>query len=153
MLDSSVQFSHSVVSNTLRPHELQHVRLPCPSPTPGACSNSCPLSRLITSNHLMLCHPLLLLSSIFPSNRVFPSESVLCIKWPKYWSFSFNISPSNEYSGLQIASGQTRDGKSEHQHSRNQWTKMDWNGWLTQITIILTTIGTSKAFLPLEEME
>ena len=51
-------------------------------------------------NHLNLCHPLLLLPSIFPSMRVFSSESVLCIRWPKYWSFSFNISPSNEYSGL-----------------------------------------------------
>ena len=52
------------------------------------------------SNHLILCHPLLLLPSIFPSIRVFPNESVLQIRWPKYWSFSFNISPSNEYSGL-----------------------------------------------------
>ena len=51
-------------------------------------------------NHLILCHPLLLLPSIFPSIRVFPSESVLCIRWPKYWSFSFSISPSSEYSGL-----------------------------------------------------
>ena len=74
---------------------LQHARLPCPSPNPGACSNSCPLSQC---NHLILCHPLLLLPSIFPSIRVFSKESVLCIKWPKYWSFS--ISPSNKYSGL-----------------------------------------------------
>ena len=55
---------------------------------------------VMPSNHLILCHPLLLLSSIFPSIRVFSSESVLCISWPKYWSFSFSISPSNEYSGL-----------------------------------------------------
>ena len=52
------------------------------------------------SNHLILCHPLLLLPSIFPSIRVFSSESALCIRWPKYWSFSFNISPSNENPGL-----------------------------------------------------
>ena len=52
------------------------------------------------SNHLILCHPLLLLPSIFPSIRVFSNESVLCIRWPKYWSLSFSISPSNEYSGL-----------------------------------------------------
>ena len=52
------------------------------------------------SNHLILCHPLLLLPSVFPSIRVFSTESVLHIRWPKYWSFSFNISPSNEYSGL-----------------------------------------------------
>ena len=55
---------------------------------------------VIPSNHLILCHPLLLLPSIFPSIRVFSNESVLCIRWPKYWSFSFSISPSNEYSGL-----------------------------------------------------
>ena len=55
---------------------------------------------VMPSNHLILCHPLLLLPLIFPSIRVFSSESVLCIRWPKYWSFSFSISPSNEYSGL-----------------------------------------------------
>ena len=52
------------------------------------------------SNRLIFCHPFLLLPSIFPSIRVFPKKSVLCISWPKYWSFSFSISPSNEYSGL-----------------------------------------------------
>ena len=55
---------------------------------------------MMPSNHLILCHPLLLLPSIFPSIRVFSNESALCIRWPKYWSFSFNISPSSEYSGL-----------------------------------------------------
>ena len=55
---------------------------------------------VMTSNHLILCRPLLLLPSIFPSIRVFSNESALHIRWPKYWSFSFNISPSNEYSGL-----------------------------------------------------
>ena len=55
---------------------------------------------VMLSNHLILCHPLLLLPSIFPSIRVFSNESVLCIRWPKYWSFIFSISPSNEYSGL-----------------------------------------------------
>ena len=69
-------------------------------------TNSWSLLRLMSiesvmpSNHLILCHPLLLLPSIFPSFRVFSNESALCIKWPKYWNFSFNISPSNEYSGL-----------------------------------------------------
>ena len=56
--------------------------------------------QVMPSSHLILCRPLLLLPSIFPSIRVFPNESVLCIKWPNYWSFSFSISPSNEYSGL-----------------------------------------------------
>ena len=55
---------------------------------------------VMPSNHLIFCHPILLLPSIFPSIRVFSSESVLCIRWPKYWSFNFSISPSNEYSGL-----------------------------------------------------
>ena len=55
---------------------------------------------VMPSNHLILCHPLLLLPSIFPSIRVFSNESILCIRWPKYWSFSFSISPSKEYSGL-----------------------------------------------------
>ena len=59
-----------------------------------------PIESAIPSNHLILCHPLLLLPSIFPRIRVFSKESVLRIQWPKYWSFSFNISPSNEYSGL-----------------------------------------------------
>ena len=58
------------------------------------------IESVMPSNHLILCCPLLLLPSIFPSNRVFSKESVLCIRWPKYWSFSFSISPSNEYSGL-----------------------------------------------------
>ena len=70
----------------------------CLSPTPGACSNSCPLSWWC--HPLILCRPLLLLPSIFPSIRVFSNESFLRIRWPKYWSFSFNISPSSEYSGL-----------------------------------------------------
>ena len=97
---ASVQFSHSVLSNSLRPHELQHARLPCPSPTPGVYSNSCPLSQWCPSNHLILCRPLLLPPSIFPSIRVFSNVSALRLRWPKYWSFSFNISPSNEHSGL-----------------------------------------------------
>ena len=58
------------------------------------------IESVMPSNHLIFCHPLLLLPSIFPSIRVFSNESVLCIRWPKYWSLSFKISPSNEYSGL-----------------------------------------------------
>ena len=197
----SIQFSRSVLSDFLRPHRLQRTRLSCPSPTPRACSNSCPLSRwchptisssdipfssclqsfpasgfflmsqffassgqsigvsatlsvlpmnsvqslsriwlfvtpwtrarqaslsitnsqsllklmsitsVMPSNLLILCRPhspfyflnlfpLLHLPSIFPTIGVFSNESVLHIKWPKYWSFSFSISPSNEYSGL-----------------------------------------------------
>ena len=94
-----VQFRHSVVSNSFRPHGLQHARLPCPSPTPGVYSNSYPLNQWCHPT-ISSCHPLLLLPSIFPNIRVFSNESDLPIRWPKYWSFSFSISPSNEYSGL-----------------------------------------------------
>ena len=65
-----------------------------------------PTESMMLSNHLILCHPLLLLPSIFPSIKVFSNESVLCIRWPKYWSFSFSMSPSREYLGL-ISSGLT----------------------------------------------
>ena len=78
---------------------LQHTRPPCTSSTPGVYSNSS-IKSLMPSNHLILYHPLILLPSIFPSIRVFSNESVLRIRWPEYWSFSFSISPSNEYSGL-----------------------------------------------------
>ena len=85
---------------TLRPHGLQHAGLPCPSPTPGAYSKLTSIESVMPSKHLILCRPLLLPPSIFLSIRVFSNESVLRIRWPKYWSFSFSISPSNEYSGL-----------------------------------------------------
>ena len=87
------------MSNTLQPHGLQHTRLPCPSPTPRAYSNMS-IESGMPSNHLILCRPLILPPSIFPSTRVFSNGSVLRIRWPKYWSFSFSISPSNEYPGL-----------------------------------------------------
>ena len=87
------------MSDSLQPHELQHARPPCPSPTPGVYPNPCPLM-VMPSKHLILCRPLLLLPSIPPSIRVFSNESALRIRWPKYWSFSFNISPSKEHSGL-----------------------------------------------------
>ena len=96
----SVQFSHSVVSDSLRPHESQHARPPCPSPTPGVHPNSSPSSRVMPSSHLILCRPLLLLAPIPPRIRVFSNESTLRMRWPKYWSFSFSISPSNEHPGL-----------------------------------------------------
>ena len=120
MLDNiglSVQFSPSVVSNSMRPHGLQHVRLSCPSPTPRVYSNSCPSSRW--------CHPTIS-SSVIPfsclhlsQHRVFSIESVR-IRWPKYWSFS--ISPSNEYS--------TQD-----------WFPLGWTGWIS-----LQSKGLSRVF-------
>ena len=86
--------------NSLQSPRLQHIRLSCPSPSPGICSNSCLLSWWYYLNCLILCCPILLLPSVFPSIRVFSNESALPIRWPKYWSFSFSISPSIEYSGL-----------------------------------------------------
>ena len=97
---SSVQFSRSVVSDSLRHHESQHARPPCP------VTNSCSSLRLTSiesvmpSSHLILCHPLLLLPPIPPSIRVFSNESTLCMRWPKYWSFSFSIIRSKEIPGL-----------------------------------------------------
>ena len=94
----SVQFSRSV-SDSLQRNELQHTRFPSASPTPGVAQTH--IHRVGDAIHrLVLCHPLLLLPSIFPSIRVFSNESVLCIRGPKHWSFSFSISPANEYSGL-----------------------------------------------------
>ena len=96
-------FQFSLVAQscpTLQPHGLQHVRLPCPSPSPGACLNSCPLSRW--------CHPTVSSSVVpfssclqsFPVSGSFYNEWTLSIRWPKFWSFSFSMSLSNEYSGL-----------------------------------------------------
>ena len=93
----SVQFSHSVVCDSLWPHGLQHTRHPCPSPTPRVYPNSYPLSWWCHPN-LILCCPLPLPPSIFPST--FSNKPALHIRWPTYWSFSFSISPSNEYSRL-----------------------------------------------------
>ena len=87
------------MSDSLQPHELQHARPSCPSPTPRVCWNPS-IDSVTPSNHLILCHPLLLLPSIFPYIRVFSNESALCIRWSKYWSFSFSIIPSNEHSEL-----------------------------------------------------
>jgi len=96
----SDQISHSVVSDSLRPHESQHARPPCPSPTPGVHSRLKSIESVMPSSHLILCCPLLLLPLIPPSIRVFSNESALRMKWPKYWSFSFSIIPSKEHQGL-----------------------------------------------------
>ena len=129
---SSVQFSHSVVSDSLRPHELQYEPgIPLlgiyTSVQFSSVAQSCPtlcdpmnrttlglpvhhqswsllklmcIKSVMPSSHLILCHPLLLLPSIFPSIRVFSNDSALRIRWPKYWSFSFSIIPSKEIPGL-----------------------------------------------------
>ena len=100
--DKSSQFSSLQLLSRVRlfaPHGLQHARPPCSSPTPGGHTNMS-IESVMPSNHLILCCPLFLPHSVFPSIRVFSNESVLHIRWPKYWSFSFSISPSNEHSGL-----------------------------------------------------
>ena len=90
----------SLVSCSPRPHGLQHPRLPCPSFTISwSWLRLMSVESVMPSNHLILCHPLLL-PSIFPSIRVFSNKSTLHMRWPKYWSLSFNISPSNEQPGL-----------------------------------------------------
>ena len=95
----SVQFSCSIVSDSLRPHESQHARPPCPSPSPGVHSNLS-IKSVMSSSHLILCRPLFLPPPIPPSIRVFSNESTLRMRWPKYWCFSFSISPSKEHPGL-----------------------------------------------------
>ena len=113
---SSVQFSRSVVSDSLQPHESQHARPPCPSPTPRVNPNPRPLSQwchpaiesVMPSSHwvgdaIQPSHPLsspVLLPPMPPSIRVFSNESTLYMRWPKYWSFSFSIRPSSEHPGL-----------------------------------------------------
>ena len=97
---SSVQFSRSVVSDSLRPHGLQHTRLPYFNTNSQSLLKLMSIESVMPSNHLILCRPLLLAPSVIPSIRVFSNESTVRIRWPKDWSFSFSISPSNEYSGL-----------------------------------------------------
>ena len=99
-LEAPVQLSCSVVFDSLQPHGLQLARPPGPSPAPGCSLKLMSIESVMPSNHLILCRPLLLPASISPSIRVFADESVLPIRWPEYCSFSFNISPSNENSGL-----------------------------------------------------
>ena len=120
----SVQSSHSVMFKSLWPHGLQHARVPCPSTTLGACSNSCPLSQWYHPT-ISSCHPLLLLPSIFPNIKVFSNESALRIRWPKYWSFSFSISPSNELISFRI----------------QDWSPLGWTGWIS-----LLSRGLSRVF-------
>ena len=119
--NTSVQFSHSVLSDSLWRHGLQHTRLPCPSLTPRAYSLMS-IELVMPSNHLILCCPLLLLPSIFPSIMGFSNESVLRTRWPKYWSFSFSINLSNEYS--------------------KDWFPLGLTGWIS-----LLSKGLSKSLL------
>ena len=91
-------FSHQSCAQFFTSHGLQHTRLPFPSIS-WSLLKLMSIESVIPSNCLIVCHALLLLLSIFPHIRAFSNESALCTRWPKYWSFSFSISPSNEYSG------------------------------------------------------
>ena len=117
---NSVQFSHSVMSNSLQPHGLQHARLPWHHQLLELAQTHVHWS-VMPSNHLILCRPLLLQPLVFPNIRVFSNESVLRISWPKYWSFSFRISPSNEYI--------------------QDWFPLGWTGWIS-----LQSKGLSRVF-------
>ena len=94
----SVQFSRSVVPDSLWPHESQHARPPITNSQSSLKLTS--IESMMPSSHLILCRPLLLLPPVPPSIRVFSNESTLGMRWPKYWSFSFSISPSNEHPRL-----------------------------------------------------
>ena len=93
------QFSHSVVSDSLQPHELQHARPPCEHQLLEFTQTHV-RQVVMPSSHLIICHPLLFLPPTPPSIKVFSNEPTLCMRWPKYWSSSFSISPSNEHPGL-----------------------------------------------------
>ena len=145
----------SVVADSLQPHGLQHHRLPCPSPTPGACANWHPSSQW--------CHPIISSSVIpfssclqsFPmsQDRVYSNESVLYIRWPKYWKFSFIISPSNEYSGLisfridwfdLLAVQRTLKSLRQH-HSSKEWLLQHSAFFIVQLTHPYMTTGKTVA--------
>ena len=115
---NSVKFSHSLMSNSLWPHGLQDPGFPVHHQLPQLTKFTS-IQSVMPSNHLILCRPLLLLPSIFPSIRVFSNELAL-YSWPEYWSFSFSISPSNEYSGL---------------------ISLRWTGWIS-----LQSKGLSRVF-------
>ena len=88
------------MSNSLRPHELQQARTPCPFTNSWGSLKLMSIELMMTSSHLILCHPLLLLPPISPRIRAFSNESTLRMRWPKYWNFSFSIIPSKEHPGL-----------------------------------------------------
>ena len=117
LLIQGVQFSRSVVSDSLRPHESQHARPPCPSPSPGVHSVTS-IESVMPSSHLILCRPLLLLPPIPPSIRVFSNESTLRMRWPKYWSLA-SFLPKNA----------------------QDWSPPAWTGWIS-----LQSKGLSRDF-------
>ena len=116
---SSVQFSHSVMSDSLQPHGLQHNQASLSITNSRSLLKLMSIELVMPSNHLILCCPLLLPPSIFPSIRVSSNESVLHISYPKEWSFTFNLSPSNEHSGLISF--------------RKDWLDLQWSKGLSRV--------------------
>ena len=127
------------MSDSLRPHESQHARPPCPSPTPGVHSDSCPSSQWCHPAISSSVRPLLLLPLILPSIKVFSNESILCMRWPKYRSFSFNISPSNEYSRL-------ISFRIDLLYSLNSLIEMQYLGASSKMTELISVHFQGKAF-------
>ena len=152
--DSSAQFSRSVVTDSLRPCGLQYTRLPCPSPIPRSLLKLMSVESVMPSNHLILCHSLLL-PSIFPRIRVFSNESVLHIKWPKDQSFSFSISPSNEYSGLisfrmdwlDLLAVQGTHKRLLHHHSSEASILQELAFFMVQLSHLYMTSGETTVWL------
>ena len=140
---SSVQFSRSVMSNTLRPHESQHARPPCPSPTPGVYSNSCPLSQWCHPA-ISFCHPLLLLPPVPHSIRVFSNESTLCMRWPKYTYaliYSICFSPSDSLHSVWQTLGSS---------TLLQRTQFHFILWLSNIPLYICTTTSLSIHLSMD---
>ena len=148
-------FNCSVVSESLWPHGLQHTRLPCPSTISRSLLKLTSSELVIASNCLILCCPLLLLPSIFPSIRVFSNELALRIRWPKYWNVSFSISPFSEYSALisfridwldlLIVQGTL---KSLLQHHSSEASILRWSAFLmVQLSHLYMTAGKTIVWL------
>ena len=136
------QFSCSVMSNSLQPYDLQQRQASLSITNSWSLLKLMSIESVIPSNHLVLCRPLFLLPSIFPSGRVFFSESILPIRWPEYWSFSFSISPSNKYSRLisfridwfdLLAVQGTLKSLLQHHNSKHQFFSFLYSPTLTSI--------------------
>ena len=139
-----VQFSRSVMSDSLRPHELQHARPPCLSPTPGVHANSCPSSQWYHPA-ISSCRPLLLLPPIPPSIRVFSNESTFCMRWPKDWSFSLSISPSNRIDWFDLTVEGTLKSLLQH-HSSNASNLWHSAFFMVQLLYPYMTTGNTTSF-------
>ena len=142
----SVQFSRSVVSDSLRPYESQHSRPPCSSPTPGVHPNSCPSSQWYHPAISSSVVPFSSCPQSLPASEFFPMSQLFCMRWPKYWSFSFSISPSNEHPGLisfrmnwldLLTVQETLKSLLQHHSSKASWTLWERErvGWFGRMAL------------------